>query len=470
MEKKTKKYNLKLILLSCILLFGLFLRIYALGVPSFWVDESISAITAQKIVETGVPVFDSGMSGARANVFHYIQAFFMLFGQTDFVARFISVIAGLLTIFLAYKFGNEYSKSGGLISSLFVTIFYLEVFYSRQARMYQMFQLFFFLTIYLLYKSKDNPKYIYLSILSFFITLDTQIQGLVLAPFLIGHILIYGKKQRWLSIFPAIPIVNKFFTTLGLTSSSVPSTVNYFERYFSYASNMLYLLILFVPGLIWAFVKNKRLTILTVAPAAITLLGVFTLKTFALRYSYFFIFAILLYSALLFAFLYDKYGKLMLIPLFLVVLIPSNIFYPQTYVNVISPIDYQFSDSSAPFTDYKVLPAELSQDIRDNTLISYFSLDAEWYLKKPDYVLPFSMNGMDNDQISYDNSEDVLVDRYSGAQILTEIPEKPYYLTADRFSVSKLDAVQMAFLQNLTNNCSNVYSASDLNVFYCAKP
>ena len=97
------------------------------------------------ILEKGFPIFDSGLVYSRAYAFHYIEAFFLLFGQNEFMARFPSVIFGMLTIILAYFIGKEYSKSGGLISALFMAVFYLEVFYSRQARFYQLFQLMFFL-------------------------------------------------------------------------------------------------------------------------------------------------------------------------------------------------------------------------------------------------------------------------------------------------------------------------------------
>jgi hypothetical protein len=61
---------------------------------------------------------------------------------------------------LAYFIGKEYSKSGGIISALFFAVFYLEVFFSRQARYYQLFQLAFFASLYFLYKSKENPKWL----------------------------------------------------------------------------------------------------------------------------------------------------------------------------------------------------------------------------------------------------------------------------------------------------------------------
>ena len=161
-----KKINLEYLLLTIILIFACFLRVYKLGVPPFWIDEGISTIASLNILEKGLPILDSGVLYGRAYLFHYLQAFFLLFGQTDFLARFASVIFGLLTILLAYKIGKEYSKSGGIISALFMSVFYLEVFYSRQARFYQLFQLMFFLSIYLLYKSKDNPKWLYLSLIS----------------------------------------------------------------------------------------------------------------------------------------------------------------------------------------------------------------------------------------------------------------------------------------------------------------
>ena len=253
-----KKLNSEYLLLAIILVFGFFLRIWKLGLPSLWIDESTSAIASMNILAKGLPLFDSGLLYGRAYLFHYLQAFFLLFGQTEFLARFVSVIFGLLTIFLAYKIGKEYSKSGGLISALFIAVFYLEVFYSRQARFYQLFQLMFFLSLYLLYKSKDNPKYLYASLIAFFITINTQIAGLVLAPFFIIHIVVYSKKWRkYLAILPGISLIQKFFPAKGLSADSASSVVNYASRYAGYTHNLLYMIILFVPGVIWGFFKKK---------------------------------------------------------------------------------------------------------------------------------------------------------------------------------------------------------------------
>ena len=245
MKLSFKKLNLEYISLAVILLFGFFLRVWKLGLPSLWIDESTSAIASLNILAKGLPIFDSGLLYSRAYLFHYLQAFFLLFGQTEFLARFVSVIFGLLIIFLAYKIGREYSKSGGLISALFMAVFYLEVFYSRQARFYQLFQLMFFLSLYLLYKSKKNNWCLYASLISFFITINTQIAGLVLAPFFIIHILIYNKKwKKYLAILPGISILQKFLPARGLSADSASSTVNYASRYANYTQNLLYMIIL----------------------------------------------------------------------------------------------------------------------------------------------------------------------------------------------------------------------------------
>src|SRR3989339_121772 len=423
MKKVKKEY----LFLMIILIFAFFLRVYSLGTPVFWVDEATSSVASLMILEKGFPIFDSGLFYDRALLFHYLQAFFLLFGQTEFLARFVSVIFGLLTIVLIYFIGKEYSNSGGIISALFLSVFYLEVFFSRQARFYQFFQLLFFLSLYLLYKSKDDSRFLYLSLISFFYN---------------------------------------FIPSKDLSSNSSISAINYFKEYAGQVLNMIYLFILFVPGLIMAFMKKKRLTLLIILPSVILLIGVFGLKSFALRYAYFFIFPLILYSSLLMSFMYEKYGKLILVSIFILFLIPSNLFFLHTYVNMIKPVDYNFNDYSAPFTDYKNVPSELIDEMKKGILVSYFSSDVQWYIKKPDYVLPFSMNGIGEDSISWNCSIGVC-DRYSGALMLNEDLES-YYLVADLFSVSKLNDEQRLRYEGLIEGCSLVWEQVDLKIYHCA--
>lgn len=81
---KIKAKQVELILLIAIIAFGFFLRVYSLGTPSLWVDEATSGIVSKMILTKGVPILDSGLLYNRAYFFQYTQAFFLLFGQTDF--------------------------------------------------------------------------------------------------------------------------------------------------------------------------------------------------------------------------------------------------------------------------------------------------------------------------------------------------------------------------------------------------
>jgi len=53
--KRLKNVNLEYYLLGLILIFALFLRVYALGTPPLWIDESISAVASKSIINHGFP-------------------------------------------------------------------------------------------------------------------------------------------------------------------------------------------------------------------------------------------------------------------------------------------------------------------------------------------------------------------------------------------------------------------------------
>jgi len=461
------------VLLIIILLFSAFLRLYQLGNAPLWIDESTSAIASMKILEKGIPVFDSGAYYSRALIQHYTQALFLIISKSDYAVRIPSVIFGLLTIILAYKIGKEYSKSGGIIAALFTGIFYLEVFYSRQARFYQLFQLLFYYSIYALYKSKDNKYWLYTAIITLIITINTQVAGLVLTPIFIIHILHYQKKLHKLwAIIPGILLIQKLLPAKGLASNSTTTAVNLATKYLGFTNNMHYLIILAVIGMLWAFMKNKNLTTMIILPSIILLIGVLDLQVFALRYAYFITLPIILYSSILLSILYEKYGRIMIIAILLVIIIPSNLVYPQTYINVITPINYNINDYTAPEIILKDIPTTIINELRNNTMITFFSSTAEWYIKKPEYVLPFSMDGRGTDQISYNNSEGIRVDVYSGAPIINyeelKTLKKPYYIITDYYSTTKLKPEQKTLLEEAINNCSQTTNNKKVTIIKCS--
>ena len=322
----------------------------------------------------------------------------------------------------------------------------------------------FFLSLYLLYKSRKNSKLLYYALGALLIAIDTHTAGLVLTPFFIGFILLYH-KPKWLASIPGALLLRDFISALRVSTSGVGESLRgvYFERYSWYLRNIHYMLVLFVPGVIWGFFKQRLLTLLLVVPALILLFSLLSVKVFAFRYMYFSIFILVLYSSLLISFLYEKYGKIVLISLVALVLLPSNLFFPLAGSIILDPVSTSFDDPSAPYTDYKSLDGSLVNDLRSGVLVSLFSSDVEWYIKKPDYVIPFSMSGMGNDSISLNG-----VDRYSGALIL-DYSFVSGYVIADGFSVSKLNSLQREEFDLFVNGCELVENNQDLRVYYCSE-
>ncbi|MDP2947052.1 MAG: hypothetical protein Q8N88_02970, partial [Nanoarchaeota archaeon] len=82
----------EVLLLLAILCFAFFIRVYSLGVPPLWIDESISVNVAQKIIQKTIPVLDSGWNYNSSPLFHYAVAISVLIKDSEFFARFPSVI------------------------------------------------------------------------------------------------------------------------------------------------------------------------------------------------------------------------------------------------------------------------------------------------------------------------------------------------------------------------------------------
>ncbi len=149
---------------------GFFLRIFALGDDPFWVDEATSVLAAKGLLTNGIPVLPSGEIYSRDPLSTYLIAISMnILGETEFAARLPSAIFGTLVIPLVYLIGKIVSgKNVGLIAAFSTTFSFFEIAWSRQARMYSLYQFFFVLgiSVYLLLKTvRFKYEIIYLALL-----------------------------------------------------------------------------------------------------------------------------------------------------------------------------------------------------------------------------------------------------------------------------------------------------------------
>ncbi|MCK4315185.1 MAG: glycosyltransferase family 39 protein, partial [Anaerolineae bacterium] len=122
-------------LLLVILLLAAALRFYHLDAQSFWNDEGNSARIAERTL-------DLILEGAAGDIhppgyyllLHYWRA---LFGQSEFVLRSLSVVAGLVLIVFTYLLGRHlFGEVTGLMAAFLGAISPFAIYYSQEARMY----------------------------------------------------------------------------------------------------------------------------------------------------------------------------------------------------------------------------------------------------------------------------------------------------------------------------------------------
>jgi uncharacterized membrane protein len=207
-EKKVQKSNVFFFI--CILAIGIIIRFQRLGNPDLWIDEILTSNAVSSIWKSGYPALKSGVFYGRGVFYSYLTSLPIKIWEThhlllrdyisyEFALRFISAAAGVLTIYVIYAIGNKlFDKTTGLVSALIISSFYWQIEFSRYARMYQLFQLLYLITIYFflqayILNSKNTMKYKILWALSFMLSIFTHQLAITLIPlFLIALI----KKRR----------------------------------------------------------------------------------------------------------------------------------------------------------------------------------------------------------------------------------------------------------------------------------
>jgi 4-amino-4-deoxy-L-arabinose transferase-like glycosyltransferase len=448
-------------LLVLILLYAFILRVYALGVNPLWFDETISSVAAKNIANTATPTFGSGLFYSRALVFHYLEGLFIaLFGATDFVARFVSVLFGLSTVILAFFIGKEFSKESGVIAALFTAFIFLEVLYSRQARFYQTFQFLFFLTIFLLYKSRKSKRYAYLASISLILTVQTQLAGLVLVPFFL-FFFFKDHKDFKLLIIPSLVALyfgSSFLNLEKTTSLGGEYAASYSLELFS---SLRAFFVISLIGLPFAYKQNKRMFYLLSIPSLILLSGLLFVKVFAPRYAYFVILAVIIFVSVALSYLYKNNKLLAVLVILLAIIYPSNLFFDSNYLTVVKPENIVHYSSTEPVIDYKSLSSSTRELILQNDIVTLSSPGVEWYLKRPKYALPFSLNGLDSGYALYNG-----VDVYTGAEVF-DYQIKDFVLLEDFFAYSKIGPTQRKKLDKLKENCLLIEENPALRVYKC---
>jgi 4-amino-4-deoxy-L-arabinose transferase-like glycosyltransferase len=280
------RYAQSLIILTIL---GFFLRFYNLGFNSLWLDEA----STNSFAIMSIPDIWKATVGGEFNppLFYWIEHLMLTLGNNEVVLRFVPALLGVLTIPLIYLAGKEFmDRNVGIIAAAAFAFSPFLIFYSQEARAYSMMLFFVAFAMVFYFKAlktnelKDWALFGILSALAFwshFYSFVIIASLILYALFLqIGNLEknIQNLKMIALSIvlfvvlcFPLILLAIQLFATrtssaptFGIQGLGIISETFRQLSGFSDISMFLFL-ILFIIGIIQAFLidKNKGIFLVT---------------------------------------------------------------------------------------------------------------------------------------------------------------------------------------------------------------
>ena len=153
-------------LIILVLIVGLIVRLYDLDGESLWTDEGhtifVSSLDIPQVIEENI---NDNHPPLYSILLHY---WIKLFSPTLFNLRLLSLIFGVLSIFLLYKVGVDLlNRAVGLISSIILSLSVFHVYFSQEVRSYSFVVALILLSFFLFIRLVKQPKPI-LVVLSIF--------------------------------------------------------------------------------------------------------------------------------------------------------------------------------------------------------------------------------------------------------------------------------------------------------------
>lgn len=407
---KNNKILLILIFVSAIL------RLYKLDRQSPWGDELFTLINSSSD-KSFSEIFEILKTDVHPPLYYYIIHFFnIIFGDSSFIARFVSVIFGIAGLFSVYYLSKElFNKKVGLIAVALLSINYFHIYYSQEARMYSM--LFFTTTLSFLYLVKFIKKpslktallhgfFASLMVYTHFFALFTLFsQYLVLLYFIIKPFQVTQKKFFLYSLLSGvvtlilyIPALIIFFQASKRTSFwiAAPETDVYttmFKEFFGFSEIAIFIALITILFFLLKLFERKEITQLTINP--IKEKQVFS----------FFVLFIWIVITLLIPFILSYVNLPIIVSRYfinvlpaLIIIIASGLYYIKNdivkSILILSFIGFSFTDLVAvkdyykkiTKTQYREVSEFVMKNHKDNEkIISTFEYYFSYYLKKQDH-------------------------------------------------------------------------------------
>lgn len=124
--------NRYLILFIAIVLLASALRFYALDDRVFHHDEGVHGYLSYKLLKDGAYHYDPTYHGPF--LYYTTAAIFKLFGDSNFTARLLPAVAGVLLVALIYALRDQLGETGALLTAAMIAISPSFLYYSRFLR------------------------------------------------------------------------------------------------------------------------------------------------------------------------------------------------------------------------------------------------------------------------------------------------------------------------------------------------
>jgi len=193
----TRQPNTRLLIL-CVVLFAFALRIFGLGLESYWFDETNSVSIAEKDIVALILDVSEG-KGIPPLYFVVLGCWIRVFGYTEMASRAFSVFVGVLSVALSFRIATTmFSPAIGLMTAYLVAISQFHISYSQEARAYALAMMLTLASMYLFLKYLETPKQSILATLVLTNTLlgYTHYFGLFIILTQNLHILAHNRSYR----------------------------------------------------------------------------------------------------------------------------------------------------------------------------------------------------------------------------------------------------------------------------------
>jgi hypothetical protein len=193
------------VFLAALLLVAFVLRARNLGLLTLFGDEGVQALTLKGLVDSGLPIVESGRVHLRDALYLYLQyALLQIVDFTPFCLRLPSAVFGSLVIIPAYFLGKMlFNRNVGLMTALILTFSQFEIELSRYGRSYTLFQFLFVLSLIFFYQGfmLDKNRYKVFFVFGCLLAVASHSLGVVLFTLFLIPLLSRGHSLRRKLVF-----------------------------------------------------------------------------------------------------------------------------------------------------------------------------------------------------------------------------------------------------------------------------